>query len=307
VGVDKAPRGNTVLLANIAAAIAALCAGGSVVATRIAVVQTDPVSLAFYRYIIGALCFAPFLPLLWPRVRVPAAGWIRIAVLGVLFFGFFPWAFSAALQYTTVARGAIGLATIPVQTLIVAAIFGRERLSGRKLISVGLALAGIAVVFGPEAYAGKVNSYLIGDGLMLLGAFSAAVYSAFSRPVFSAYGPMFVTAAGMICGLLALAPLAVAHGAVRAWPHFSAEGWASVVFLGTVGGVVQFGLFNWALRWLPPSRVVIYLTLNPISAMLLGNLMLGETVTLLLMVGLFFVISGILVANVAIGKKTEPA
>ncbi len=224
-------------------------------------------------------------------------------MLGVIFFGFFPWAFSAALQYTTAARGAIGLATIPVQTLIVAAMFGRERISGRKFISVALAFAGIAVVFGPEAYAGKVNSYLIGDGLMLLGAFSAAIYSTFSRPVFSAYGPMFVTATGMVCGLLALAPVAVAKGALGGWPHFSAEGWAAVVFLGTVGAVVQFGLFNWALRWLPPSRVVIYLTLNPISAMLLGNLMLGETVTVLLIVGLFFVISGILVANVGFSKR----
>jgi drug/metabolite transporter (DMT)-like permease len=277
------------------------------VATRIAVVQTDPVSLAFYRYIIGALCFAPFFPLLWPKMRVPPVGWLKIAVLGIIFFGFFPWAFSAALQYTTAARGAIGLATIPVQTLIVAAIFGRERLSGRKFISVALAFAGIAVVFGPEAYAGGASTYLIGDGLMLLGAFSAAIYSTFSRPVFSAYGPMFVTAIGMVFGLLALTPIAVAKGALSGWPHFSAEGWAAVVFLGTVGGVIQFSLFNWALRWLPPSRVVIYLTLNPISAMLLASLMLGETVTVVLIIGLCFVISGILVANVAAGNKAKSA
>ena len=142
---------------------------------------------------------------------------------------------------------------------------------------------------------------------MVLGAFSAAIYSAFSRPMFSAYGPMFVTAIGIVFGVLALAPLAAAHGALGGWPHFSAAGWAAVVFLGTVGGVIQFGLFNWALRWLPPSRVVIYLTLNPISAMLLGNLMLGETVTLILIVGLCFVISGILVANLALGKRAESA
>lgn len=305
--MSETPRDNTVLLANIAAAVAALCAGGSIVATRIVVVETDPYSLAFYRYIIGVLCFVPFLPLLWPRQRVPAVGWAKIAVLGAIFFGFFPWAFSAALQYTTAARGAIGIATIPIQTLIVAAIFGRERLSGRKLISVALAFAGIAVVFGPEAFGGKASSYLIGDGLMLIGALSAAIYSAFSRPVFSAYGPMFVTAAGIVFGLLALAPLAAAHGALGGFPHFSAEGWAALVFLGTIGGVIQFSLFNWALHWLPASRVVIYLTLNPISAVLLASLMLGEHATPLLIVGLVFIISGILVANVGAGHKARSA
>jgi drug/metabolite transporter (DMT)-like permease len=305
--VTAAGRDRTALLANVAAAAGALFAGASVVATRIAVVQADPFTLAFYRYVIGTLCFAPALPLLWPRVRIPPADWIKIAVLGCVFFGFFPWAFSAALQYTTVARGAIGLATIPIQTLIVAALFGRERLNRRKFISVALAFAGIAIVFGPEALAGKAPSHLIGDGLMLLGAFSAAVYSAFSRPVFSAYGPMFITAIGMVFGMLALSPLAAGHGALGGWPHFSTEGLLAVVFLGTVGGVIQFSLFNWALRWLPPSRVVIYLTLNPIVAILLGNLMLGETVTLLLIVGLCFVISGILVANVGVNNKPKSA
>ena len=276
------------------------------VATRIAVVEADPFTLAFFRYLIGTLCFAPFMPLLWPRLRIPFREWVKIVLLGVLFFGFFTWAFSAGLQYTTAARGAIGLATIPVQTLIVAAIFGRERLNGRKLFSVGLAFAGIAIVFGPAAWGGSGKSYLIGDGLMLLGAFSAAVYSAFSRPVFSAYGPTFdhgdrhgLRHAGAVAGgRPRRAPLAACRISV-------AKVWLALAFLGTVGSVVQFSIFNWALRWLPPSRVVIYLTLNPISAMLLGNFMLGETVTAILVVGLCFVISGILVANVGVGTASK--
>jgi drug/metabolite transporter (DMT)-like permease len=115
---------------------------------------------------------------------------------------------------------------------------------------------------------------------------------------------MFVTAIGMVFGMVALLPLAAAKGAFGGWPHFSGEGWLALVFLGTVGAVVQFSLLNWALRWLPPSRVVIYLTLNPISAMLLANMILGENATAVLIVGLSFVISGILVANVAASKSS---
>ena len=296
-------RVNTTVLANLAAALGSLCAGASVVATRVAVAETDPFTLSFYRYIIATLCFLPVLPLLWPRLRIAPSEWVKIALFGVLFFGFFPWAFSAALQYTTVPRGAIGLATIPVQTLIVAALFGREQLSGRKLASVLLAFVGIAVVFGPAAIHGEGASYLVGDGLMLTGALSAAIYSAFSRPIFNAYGAMFITAIGMVFGLISLSLPAITHGALHHWPHFTTQGWIAIVFLGTVGAVVQFSLFNWALRWLPPSRVVIYLTLNPITAMLLGTLLLGETVTLLLVAGLAFVISGIFVANIGAQKK----
>jgi drug/metabolite transporter (DMT)-like permease len=292
--------------ASIAAAVAALCAGTSVVVTRLAVGEIDPITLAFYRYVVAAVCLVPFLPFVWPKMQLPVADVIKIALLGAVFFGFFPWAFSAALQHTTAARGAIGIATIPIQTLIVAALFGREQMTGHKIISVALAFAGIAVVFGPEAYGGRVSSYLMGDGLMLLGGFGAAIYSVFGRPVFGKYGPMFVMALAVVFGVLALLPLAFASGALTHWPRFSREGWQAVIFLGTVGAALQFSLFTLALRWLPPSRAVIYLTLNPISAILLAGIMLGEAVTPALIVGLVFVIAGIFIANWQSADKGAP-
>lgn len=287
---------NKLLLANLAALAAALSAGASVVATRLAVGETEPVALAFYRYAIATACLAPVLAVVWPRHRLALAEMAKIALLGALFFGFFPWAFSASLAITTAARGAIGLATIPVQTLLIAALFGREALNGAKLTSVGLAFAGIAVVFGPAALAGAGAGYLAGDALMLLGAFSAALYSVFGRPMLAQHGALFVTALAMVFGVLSLLPLAALGGAVEL-PSFSREGWIAVVFLGTCGGALQFVLFTWALRWLPPSRVVIYLTLNPISAMLLAAALLGEAVTPELVAGLLLVLGGILVAN----------
>lgn len=301
---------NRDLLANLAAATAALSAGAAVVATRLIIGETEPVTLAFYRYVIAAICMAPVLPFVWPSARVPVGEVMKIAVLGALFFGFFPWAFNASLQYTTAARGAIGLATIPIQTLIIAALFGREALTRKNLVSVGLAFAGIAIVFGPEALNVTGSEHLLGDTLMLLGAFSAAIYSVFGRTTLGRHGPLFVTALAMVFGVLALFPLAFAVGAVSEMPTFTREGWLALLFLGTLGGAVQFSLFTWALRWLPPTRTVIYLTLNPISAIFLAVLILGESVTAVLATGLLFVLSGIFISNIPRKKageaETEP-
>lgn len=288
---------NKSLPANLAAAAAALSAGGAVVATRFVIGETEPATLAFYRYIIALVCLAPFMPLIWPRGGIAGRDLVKIGLLGAIFFGAFPWAFNASLQYTPAARGAIGLATIPIQTLVVAALFGREELTRNKIASVALAFVGIAIVFGPQAMKVSGADYLIGDAFMLLGAFCAAIYSVFSRSLLTRYGPMFVTALAMLSGLIALLPLAAAHGAVSRLPAFSTDGWLALLFLGTLAGAVQFSLFTWALRWLAPTRTVIYLTLNPISAMLLAVMILGESLTLTLITGLLFVISGILVAN----------
>jgi len=288
---------NRSFLANSAAAAAALSAGVCVVATRYVVGETDPVTLVLYRYVIAVICFLPFLPFIWPEARIPASEYGKIALLGALFFGLFPWAFTASLQYIPAARGAIGLATIPIQTLIVAAVFGRERLTRNKVFSVVLAFAGIAIVFGPAALSATGSNVLLGDGLMLIGAFCAAIYSVFSRATLMRHGPLFVTALAMVFGVLALSPLVLLGPGGFSLPEFSDAGWLAIIFLGTFGGAIQFSLFTWALRWLQPTRTVIYLTLNPISAVLLGVLLLSESLTPDLVIGLTLVLAGIFVSG----------
>ena len=66
---------NNYTLANLAAATAALSAGASVVATRLVIGETDPVTLAFYRYVIATCCLAPVLFVQWPRSGSLARPW----------------------------------------------------------------------------------------------------------------------------------------------------------------------------------------------------------------------------------------
>ncbi|HWK96078.1 MAG TPA: DMT family transporter [Pseudolabrys sp.] len=285
---------NRNLLAHIAAFAAAVSAGTAVVATRFVIGETDPLSLVFYRYVVSVICLAPFLLALWPRERLSLADYGRIAGFGILFFVLFPWGFNASLQYVPAARGAIGLATIPIQTMIVAYLFGSERFTLAKVLGVGMAFAGIVVAFGTAAFQPGHSSYLMGDGLMLLGVLCAAVYSVFSRATLMRLGPLFVTALAMVFAVLALLPfIAITHGA--ALPVFSTKGWLAVLFLGSIAGALQFSLFMWALRWLPPTTTVLYLTLNPIAAMVLGILLLGERLTPEMLAGFGLVLAGILV------------
>ena len=68
-------------------------------------------------------------------------------------------------------------------------------------------------------------------------------------------------------------------------------------FLGTLGGAVGFGLWTWALQRSTPSRVAVFLALNPITAIALGALLLGEPVTIRLLLGLAAVLAGIQLAS----------
>jgi drug/metabolite transporter (DMT)-like permease len=292
-----------IVLAHAAAAAAALSAGAAVVATRFVIAETDPLSLVFYRYVISVICFLPVLPAIWPRGGLVPSEYAKIAMFGILFFVLFPWAFNAALHYNPAARGAVGLATIPIQTLLVAAAFGREPLTAAKVAGVLLAFSGIVVAFGAAAFGRDAGNYLLGDALMLLGVLCAAVYSVFSRATLMRHGPLFVTALAMAFAVAALLPVVVIHAAGLVLPAFSAKGWMAVVFLGTIAGTVQFSLFMCALRWLPPTTTVLYLTLNPITAMVLGIVVLGEKLTAELVAGMVLVLIGIWVGSGALSDR----
>ncbi|WP_299684220.1 DMT family transporter [uncultured Tateyamaria sp.] len=289
------------LIAHAAAATAALSAGTAVVATRFVVADVDPVSLAFWRYLIGAMCFLPVLPFLWPKHSLSLRDVATIAGLGVLFFCLFTWGFNAALDIIPAARGAVGLATVPIQTLIVAALFGREAMTGRKIAAVALAFLGVTVVFGPAALGEVQTGAIRGDVYMLLGVFCAALYSVFSRHSLRAHGPLFVTALAMMFGAVALFVVSFVTSGGPTWPVLTPHGWGALLFFGTIAGAVQFALFTWALRWLPPSTTVIYIALNPITAMLLGAILLGEAVTAALVLGLALVLLAIALSSGLVG------
>jgi len=297
---------NRILLAHAAALASAISAGAAVVATRFVIGETDPLALVFYRYVVSIICFVPVVPMLWPKERLAAAEYVKIAAFGILFFVFFPWSFNAALHYNPAARGAVGLATIPIQTLLVAVAFGRETLTGAKMTGVALAFCGILVAFGASAFGGGDGGSLKGDGYMLLGVFCAAIYSVFGRATLMKHGALFVTALGMVFAVSALLPVIAIEQGGLALPVFTTKGWVAVIFLGSVAGAVQFSLFMWALRWLPPTTTVLYLTLNPIAAMVLGILLLGEQLTAELVAGMALVLLGIVIGSGAWANFRKP-
>lgn len=283
------------LWANAAAAAAALSAGTVVVVTSVLVARFEPAALACIRYAIAVLCLAPTLYFVWPRARITAPDVARIFALGIVFFGLFPWAFTAALAYTTPARGAIGLATMPIQTLVVAVLLRREKLTGFNAASVVLAFVGIVIVFGPEALAAGDSTYLVGDLLMLFGVFNSAVYIVLSKPTIAKFGAMFVTTFAMLAGVLFLFTVAFANGDLDSLPVPLLDDWLAFTFLGVIGGAVQFALFVWALGLLAPTRAAIYLVLSPLSAILLSILLLGESVNAALVLGLLAIVCAIFI------------
>ena len=116
------------LLAVLAAAATGVQVGSAIVATRFVIDQTDPVTLAFPRYLIG------FCLLLIPAWRA-SRGWFNprdvlpIAGLGITQFGILIVLMNYGLQYIPSARAALIFACVPSLTMTLGALIGYERMT----------------------------------------------------------------------------------------------------------------------------------------------------------------------------------
>jgi drug/metabolite transporter (DMT)-like permease len=282
---------------GVSAAILWSALGGtSIVATRYVVGATDPLTLGAFRCGIGFVFLVPIALRSggqWPQRE----DWPAVVGLGLLFFGLFPFLFNVSLMYTTAARSALALATVPLQTLIVGAMFGVEPLTSRKVSGVLVAMAGVAVaLLSPLSGAPAPEGAWSGDIVMIAAALCLAISNVWSKPFIRRSGPLQFTVLMMGSGSLFLTVSSWARGGFTAAHQFDMGQWLAVLYLGIVGGAVTFFLWAFAIQRTTPTRVAVSVTVNPMVASLMGVMLLNEPLRWNLDVGLIAVCVGIAIA-----------
>jgi len=269
--------------------------GTSGAVTRYVVGIVDPVTLAAFRFGIGVVVLLPLAVM--ARSRFPSGrDWIGTAALGVMFFAVFFVFYNIALAYTTAARGALALSTLPLWTMVVAALLGAEPLTARKSLGVAVAVGGVAVALTAGLAAAPEGAWR-GDLIMLGATLCMAFYNVWSRPFIARSSPLGFVTASMSAGAVLLVAVAAARGGFAVTQSFSAAQWIAVIYLGAFGGAAAFFLWVLALRITTPTRVANTMTVNPIAASLLAAIIVHEPIGWNLIVGLIAVGVGIWLAS----------
>ena len=282
-------------LAILAAVGTGIQVGAAIVATRFAVGQVGPGSLALLRYAVGCLCLAPLvLASGLPRFR--ARDVAPVAILGILQFGVLVALLNLSLQYIPAARAGLLFATFPLLTLVLGAATRREPPSGRVALGVAVSVLGVGLTLGEGvvAGAGAPNEW-IGAAAALGAALTGAVCSVLYRPYLERYPTLSVGFTAMAASVGFLALVAAGEGFFDGWPQVDLAGWAAILFIG-LSSAVGYLWWLFALRHAPPTRVTMFLGLSPVTAALLGTLVLGEPLTAGTVAGLVLVVTGLAVA-----------
>jgi drug/metabolite transporter (DMT)-like permease len=275
--------------------LSSLLGGSAAAVTRYLVGGADALTLAILRWGIGFACLLPIALVLrakWPVRR----DWLGVATLGICFFGLFFVLYNVAISYTTAARASLALSTLPLQTMVVGALLGIEPLTLRKTLGVAIAVLGVFAALASGLSAAHAAAWR-GELIMATAVLCMAFYNVLSRPFMQRSSALGFLTVGMGSGAAALVAAGLLTDRVAVLASFGRSQWIAALYLGIGGGALAFVLWVLALQRATPTRVANTMTVNPIAAALLAAWLVGEPITLNLVIGLIAVFAGIWVAT----------
>jgi len=261
---------------------ASLFWGTAVSVTKYALRGFGPITLLAVSLIAGTA-------VLWIIVilrghRPPPPPWRRAVLLGL---------FEPALAYagdllglarTSAANGALLSGLESVFIVLLAAVFLRERITGRITVALALALAGVATLEGTGSFTGAG----LGDLLVLAGVLSAAVYTIVARGMGDGSDPLTVTACQFATATILILPAVTFVWAMHvetAPSHVAARFWFAAIFVGVIGYAASFLLYNYAIARVRAAPASIIVNLIPVFGLAGAVFWLGDSLTVARVLG----------------------
>ncbi len=242
---------------------------------KIVVQALGPWAVMWARMAVAMAILAPLAPRLMPReVR---KGDLLPLLLMALCMPCLYFLFEAnALRYTSSAQAGVISSSVPLLVAVGARLFLAEPLSRTTLAGLVLAIAGVAWLTLAGAPSESAANPLLGNTLEMGAMLCAAASMLLIKRLSERWSPWTLTAAQTVCGFLFFLPgaPAVLSGAPLAhgWPVL-----LTLLFLGSCVTLGAFGLYNWGMSRLPASSASAFINLVPVTAVLMGWLILGET------------------------------
>jgi drug/metabolite transporter (DMT)-like permease len=259
--------------------------GGSFLFMRVAAADFGPFPLVDVRLALGGLILTPFL---WrARAQFTPAVWLRIAgiaaINSVLPFILFAW----GAERAPAGIGAITNAMTVMFAALVAFLFYGEHIGKRRWIGLIAGFVGVTVLASGHIAGASVGS------AALAGTAAALCYGLginFVRHHLSGFPPAAIAAANLLSGAVMLAPLAIYTWPQQAIPTAS---WVSAVLLGVLCTGIAFVFYYRLIARIGAPRTATVTYLIPLFGVIWAWLLLGERVTLSMVLAGALILAGV--------------
>lgn len=283
--------------AKILLLVTCLFWAASFIASRVALRSIPPLTVVSLRLVVSALCFVVWFAATGRRWSFGGRReYVRLALLSLFGTGLHYGIQTTGLQYTTASNASLLAVTAPISITLIAALFLGERLTGRKVIGILLALGGVLLTMGIDTLrAFDLHSHLRGDLLVLLSILMWGIFTVLGKDVTRRLGAVDITAAITVIGAIYMLPVGLWEMQRR---HFTlalagVDAWLAVFFLGVTCSFLATLFYVHALEKCESQKVGIYLYTIPPMTYLIAAVYPGETIGWNLLLGSLVVLGGV--------------
>ena len=275
--------------------------GTTYLGIRIALETIPPLLMAAIRWIVAGGLLIVVLRL--RGERMPARReWPALTLLGILLLGFGNGGVVWAEQTVPSGLTAVLVATSPFWMVgIDAMMAGGERLTMRRGLGLIVGFSGIVMLVWPEIRVGEGGRAFLGGVIAAqIACLGWAIGSSYARTRGRGHAKdenVLATAAfEMLFGgiVLLIVSLAMSEASRLTFTPRSAGALIYLIFVGAIAG---FSAYAYALKHLPVSTVSLYAYVNPIIAVILGTLVLGEPFSARVAVAAGVVLTGMMLVR----------
>ena len=261
----------------------------------VALRELPPTTIALVRVALAAALLFPLFKIRGGTLPTSLAGWMPFFVMGLL---------NNVIPFSLVLVGQLRIssglasvlnATTPLFTVLVMASFGDERLIARRIVGVVIGIVGVIVLREPGIV--RSDSETIGMLLCLGGALSYGFSGLWGRRKFSGVAPLTSSTCQLICSSVAMAVIAAAVDQPWQLPMPGAATWAALIGLAALSTALAYVVFYRVLARSGATNVMLVTLLIPVTAILLGVLVLDESLTARDIAGALVIASALLVID----------
>jgi drug/metabolite transporter (DMT)-like permease len=253
------------------------------------------VALAVFMIVTGSPLFSDG----WQRRIIPYT--VLAALSGVV-----PWT-AIAVGEQTISSGLASIlnATTPLwAAVLVIWMIPSDRPSALNYVGVFIGLAGVVILVLPDLTAKGFSGSVVGAIAVVMASISYAVSALYQRKKLRGFSVYEVSV-----GQLALTTLLAMPIASPSLPslHFALPSMAAVIALGVGGSGLAYLLYYYINNTLGPVRATGVTILVPMTAVLWGVVLLGETLSLPIVIGMVVILAGIVLTNLRRASSRQPA
>ena len=288
----------------LALATTSIVWGTTWVASKMATKMIHPLQIAWVRQMFAGLCFVAFF-LLIKKFELPSKrqfGWLFI--MAILMFVFANGLSTWGVKYISSGFGALIGALYPLSVVILQRFFFNQRtLTPLMLMGLVLGVAGVGLVFYENTLHAEQKNLLPGIILSLIAMLSWSLGSIFLSRNKENINPYYGTGWQMIISSVLLCIWAQISGFNLPVTEIPVKAWGLIAFLGVFGSIIAYIAFIYSIKVLPIPIASLYAYLNPIVALIIGAILLGEKITVFIIAGSLVTIAGVFMVNYAMSKR----